>query len=55
MSRAAFTSARDAFKAGAAIAMAVSAIIARQHTEIVSEAMREFGRSLHSGAAKVRM
>jgi hypothetical protein len=32
-----------------------SAIVARQHTEIVSEAMREFGRPLHGGPAKVRM
>jgi hypothetical protein len=31
------------------------AIVARQHTEIISEAMREFSRPVHGGAAKVHM
>jgi hypothetical protein len=42
-------------RVGPAIAVGASAIVARQHTEIVSEAMREFGRPLHGGPAKVRM
>jgi hypothetical protein len=33
-------------RAGPAIAVGASAIVARQHTEIISEAMREFGRPL---------
>ena len=42
-------------RAGPAIAVGASAIVARQHTEIISEAMREFGRPLHGGPAKVRV
>jgi hypothetical protein len=43
------------FEAGPPIAVGAPAIVARQHTEIISEVTREFRRPLHRGTAKVRM